>query len=85
MQIIVVFIVSLDINECAYGLCNSNADCTNTIGSFLCTCKRGYTGNGLSCTSMSEQYLKVITVSHSLDEYNTCISDLSRIKNFMEG
>ena len=40
-----------DIDECSSDdyPCASNATCTNSDGSFLCTCHRGYTGNGLSC------------------------------------
>ena len=40
-----------DINECVEGthLCDSNADCTNTIGSHNCTCIVGYSGNGNTC------------------------------------
>ena len=40
-----------DINECVEGthLCDSNADCTNTIGSHNCTCIVGYSGNGYTC------------------------------------
>lgn len=41
----------LDINECADGIdnCNANADCTNTDGSFDCACQTGYTGDGRNC------------------------------------
>ena len=40
----------IDINECANATtCNSNAACTNTPGSFTCTCNQGYTGNGTTC------------------------------------
>ena len=30
--------------------CHGNANCTNTIGSFNCTCKLGYSGDGVSCS-----------------------------------
>ena len=38
-------------NECELGThdCSIQATCTNTIGSFNCTCKTGYSGNGTSC------------------------------------
>ena len=44
-------IVFLDIDECTEPVdgCNSNADCTNTPGSFYCTCKTGYVEDGITC------------------------------------
>ena len=40
-----------DINECETEKhhCDSNAYCNNTKGSYNCTCKPGYTGNGVNC------------------------------------
>ena len=39
-----------DIDECADATtCDSNANCTNTPGSFTCTCNQGYTGNETIC------------------------------------
>ena len=45
----------LDIDECTVGTanCDSNATCTDTEGSFTCTCNAGYTGDGTSCTGKS--------------------------------
>ena len=44
--------VSSDIDECVLmSLCAANASCTNTIGSYLCMCDQGYTGDGLTCAS----------------------------------
>ena len=41
-----------DIDECSSEQdfpCDSNANCSNTIGSFICTCLIGFTGDGHSC------------------------------------
>ena len=41
-----------DINECARGVdsCSDLAECSNTIGSFQCSCLPGYQGDGRVCT-----------------------------------
>ena len=33
-------------------MCDSNAQCTNTNGSYECTCYDGYSQNGLSCNGL---------------------------------
>lgn len=33
------------------GICDTNADCINDDGTFVCICNDGYTGNGFSCSS----------------------------------
>ena len=46
-----------NINECATELgknqpthnCASNANCTDTMGSFMCQCRAGFTGDGTTC------------------------------------
>jgi len=42
-----------DINECERDEdnCHQNANCTNTEGSYTCSCNLGYTGDGVTCTS----------------------------------
>ena len=42
----------LDINECqdTPGVCDDNATCNNTIGSYTCTCIEGFTGEGSNGT-----------------------------------
>ncbi|XP_078589324.1 complement receptor type 2-like [Branchiostoma floridae x Branchiostoma japonicum] len=43
-----------DINECTRNRCHSLATCTNTIGSFQCTCFSGYAGDGFTCADINE-------------------------------
>ncbi|KAL9953459.1 hypothetical protein ACROYT_G040881 [Oculina patagonica] len=45
-----------DIDECAAGThsCDANAECTNTKGSYNCTCKPGYHGDGRNCEDVDE-------------------------------
>ena len=46
-------LLSPDIDECATGndSCDSNGNCTDTDGSYECSCKPGFTGDGFNCTS----------------------------------
>ena len=52
----------LDIDECTTGLnsCDGNATCTNTIGSYFCTCFEGYTGDGFDCERKILQISQII-------------------------
>ncbi|XP_048587783.1 neurogenic locus notch homolog protein 1 [Nematostella vectensis] len=46
-----------DVNECSLENHNCHRDratCANTIGSFACTCKPGYTGDGINCADIDE-------------------------------
>ena len=43
-----------DINECSStgeGLCHNHSICTDTEGSYECTCNNGFFGDGFNCTS----------------------------------
>ena len=47
-------------DECSASVpvCDVNADCKNTRGSYRCTCKAGFTGDGKTCTGkrVAESY-----------------------------
>jgi hypothetical protein len=42
----------LDVNECLSSPCGNNAACNNTEGSFICSCKQGFEGNGINCSGL---------------------------------
>ena len=50
-------ILFLDVNECKGNhSCHKNAKCTNTIGSHVCECQPGYTGDGRNCTGEFDRF-----------------------------
>ena len=61
---IFVFLLFIDIDECkaSPSVCDVNANCQNNVGSYRCSCKLGYTGNGKQCSGMAENVL----VAHKL-------------------
>ena len=54
----------IDKNECKNGesKCDDNADCTNTVGSYSCKCKTGFSGDGFSCSGKYRSSLRVRVV-----------------------
>ena len=47
-----MLVVLQDINECVDpegNDCHENSTCTDTFGSYTCTCMLGYSGNGTYC------------------------------------
>lgn len=44
--------IILDVDECETETdnCHDSATCTDTDGGFDCSCKLGFTGNGINCS-----------------------------------
>ena len=57
-----LFLTVIDIDECVSGVhdCHSSASCTNTVGSFNCSCSHPYTGNGKTCSLVAGKYVTFI-------------------------
>ena len=61
-----------DIDECKGShSCHVNATCTNTLGSHVCQCHAGYTGNGQNCTGEFNLFATICrTVLHDTFDYS---------------
>ena len=65
-----LFILSPDIDECYLeNVCHLDATCNNTKGSYNCTCKDGFEGDGRNnCTGKIEFHFKSIIMHKELAE-----------------
>ena len=81
-----------DIDECKsdISLCDVNANCSNTYGSYKCTCKEGYNGTGHVCTGMMNllrfnRYLGLGTgiLSVESENFHGCLPILDFLKAFL--
>ena len=52
-----LYLVVTDFDECKTNTdnCGVNADCKNTVGSYSCACKAGYTGDGKKCNGKKKK------------------------------
>ena len=58
-------ILPADIDECvAHSPCHVRASCTNTLGSFVCACNTGYSGDGTTCNG---RCLDIASVRTTID------------------
>lgn len=73
------FVCVLDINECAVGThnCHADSNCSNTKGSYYCTCLTGYSGNGVSCVGMCGNLCFIIKLRKLFSLWNIKVRDNS--------
>ena len=57
---------TVDIDECLNQSCHLNATCNNTVGSFICTCDVGYSGDGLNCSGLVNIYILIEVLQPSI-------------------
>lgn len=68
MNEIVYFLAFLDVNECDRSPCDQS--CTNTRGSFRCSCVEGYISFGTTCLGkFAVKPAPNITCSHSVEAF----------------
>ncbi|RMX43884.1 hypothetical protein pdam_00021081 [Pocillopora damicornis] len=74
--------VNEDMDECKFNIsdCDVNANCTNTYGSYKCTCKVGYNGDGRSC-SVTTIYIFCYTFCNDKRNYMTMGHKNDKVKN----
>lgn len=67
----------IDIDECASGLhnCHSSASCTNTVGSFNCSCNHPFTGDGKTCSLIAGTYVSLILICCAINLTNVTNRD----------
>ena len=72
-----IYIFFSDINECLTAdRCDENADCVNTNGSFICTCRDGFTGDGTTCTGTHFNVSAIYLLSSFIPILNQCCTFL---------
>ena len=59
------FLCKTDYDECAapdLNKCHVMAICTNTLGSYNCTCLDGYLGNGFLCQGIGSKFAVISVI-----------------------
>ena len=76
LHLMISLILSTDINECISGSaeCHDNATCTNTDGSYECTCDFGFFGDGINCKSEIVNLCISSLIPMLLHNYGVCYS-----------
>ena len=68
----------VDVNECDEGPCDQYSSCTNTEGSFECTCEAGFTGSGQDCNGNIKFSFNRVLYSFRYLDQDLCVKHLRR-------
>ena len=73
VQCIHILLYFVDVNECTEFLSGCDHNCTNSIGSFSCSCKDGYVlhDNQRSCIG---KIFMVLIITHFVSDVNECLT-----------
>ena len=71
LAILTCAITFSDLNECSTNVryCDVNALCNNTLGSYTCTCKAGYSGDGRTCTGRQLCYYFALNINSTVQSF----------------
>lgn len=64
--------------------CHLDANCTNTKGSFYCTCLNGYSGNGVTCTGKKYVYIQWCRVQSHQEIFRGWIPRITRFTQLLK-
>lgn len=53
INMVCIFLIDVDECKSSSPVCDPNAICQNLVGSYHCSCKTGFTGDGKTCTCKS--------------------------------
>ena len=80
-----MFLVVLDINECSESFgdnCTENSNCTNTEGSYFCSCLSGYQKDGEKCTG-KHAFQTPYSFAFAEEEIHALISFATRYREYL--
>ena len=73
----------LDLDECSAStpVCDVNANCQNNVGSYICSCKTGFAGDGKTCNGKMVECNKLVKAAkYEIQKLSTCRATLFRCK-----
>ena len=67
VSVVTVFLTTLDLNECSTSNGGCDHVCTNSVGSFQCSCNSGYSlaADGTTCVDINECQLNTDNCQHT--------------------